>query len=266
MKEDSMSQHIELGVRIARKAGEIMREHFRKDVHVDWKPEDHTPVTIVDTSINQLLLKEVPLVFPNYAIYSEEESLAKESKFAAVCDPLDGTWPFTHGVPTFAFSLGFTEDGNPFAGVIYDPILDRMYTAEKGKGAFVNGKRISVKEWPLKNPEERLSVGISWDYGQRNLSGVCDALIAYPTSFFNLLSAVYMGMLVASGEIAGCIVPVKYPWDVAAIKILVEEAGGKVTDLFGNDQRYDRTVDGFIAAHPAFHEILVDMVRKNVKK
>ncbi|HEY4479725.1 MAG: hypothetical protein A3B99_05290 [Candidatus Yanofskybacteria bacterium RIFCSPHIGHO2_02_FULL_44_12b] len=261
-----MSQHIELGVRIARKAGEIMREHFRKDVHIDWKSEDHTPVTVVDTSVNELLLKEIPLVLPDYAIYAEEKSLAKESRFAAVCDPLDGTFPFTHGIPTFAFSLAFTEDGDPFACIIYDPILDRMYTAEKGKGAYVNGARISVKEWPLKNPEERLSVAISWDYGQRDLSQVHASLQKYPAACFNLLSAVYMGMLVASGEIGGCIVPVKYPWDCAAIKLLVEEAGGKVTDLFGSEQRYDRTVDGFVAAHPSLHQILVGMIQKNVMK
>ncbi len=260
-----MSQHIELGERLARKAGEIMREHFRKGIHVDWKSEDYSPVTIVDKAVNEMLLQEIPPVFPDYAIYAEEESLDRESEYAVVADPLDGTFPYTHGIPTFVFSLAFTKNGDPFACVVYDPILDRMYTAEKGNGAYLNGTRISVKEWPPKNPTERLSVAISWGYGQHDLSKVLDKIVQYPGAFFCVLSGIYTGMLVASGELAAAIHPPKLPWDGASIKLLVEEAGGKVTDIFGNEQRYDKEIKGFIAAPPALHEMLVDLVRNNVK-
>src|SRR3989344_4690210 len=252
-----MSDHIAFGEQLARKAGSNMLTHFRIGVETDWKDSDSTPLTLVDRQNNDLILTEVSKVFPDYSIISEEGSIMKDSEYAVIADPLDGTFGFSHGFPTFVFALAFAHRGLPFASVIFDPTLNRMFTAEHGKGAFLNGSRISVKEWPLKNTKEMITVGLTWIQSQRDCGEVMKKIIAMPGLVFGIASASYSGAMVACGQLVAGIYPVKSPWDGAAVKILVEEAGGKVTDIFGEEQRGDTKNDGFIAAPPRFHDTLV---------
>lgn len=249
---------IDFAKSLASRAGDIMRTNFLKGVQADWKG-DNTPVTAADLSINALVLEEVQNKFPTHSFIGEEGSNLKESESVWVCDPIDGTIPFSSGYPTFAFSLALVERGTPVVGVIYDPILDRLAEAERGGGTKINGVRTSVStEQTLSNRSM-----VSWHISKP--SSTKDALVKNLTErqcrMPKFYSTVYAGLLVSMGTLTAEIYGSTKPWDAAAVKIIVEEAGGKVTDLDGNDQRYDGTIKGFVASNGIVHDELIQAMK-----
>lgn len=249
---------------IARKAGDIIRRDFSLDVRKVWKA-DNTPLTETDLIINQLVIDSVKQKFPSHSILAEEgNDFSKESEYVWVCDPLDGTIPFSHGIPTCTFSLALVHKGESILGVIYDPFMDRMNSAEKGRGAFMNGSRISVSS----NIEIKSSlIGlIQWSDAKFDLSQLEHQLQLKGAKVLNAGSISYMGALVSSGGFTATIFPGDKPHDTAALKVLVEEAGGKVTDIFGNEQRYDRPIKGHVTSNGILHEKLLALVRETIKK
>lgn len=250
---------IEFSISLAREAGEIMKQNFALGMNREWK-EDNSPLTITDQKINLLVLSKIRQKFPEHSILSEEGNDLTDSEFTWVCDPLDGTIPFSHGYPTFCFSLALTIKGESVLGVVYDPICDRMFTAQKGRGAFLNGNRISV------SVEEVLSKTslVAFD-GQSKLPKLRELLRQYGSRVPSLYSCVYASMLVATGEFMGEIFGNSTPWDAAAVKVIIEEAGGKVTSLTGGDQLYNQKINGFIASNGKVHAQLVELVRASIE-
>lgn len=247
---------------IARRAGEVMMDNFSLEVEKNWK-EDNSPVTETDLKVNKMLIEEVRKNYPDHSVLAEEESdLLDGSEYVWVCDPVDGTMPFSHAMPLFTFSLALVQNGQPILGVIYDPVLDRMFFAEKGKGAFLNDEKISVSEnSDLKNAVLNVD-GSGKDVGLDQLD-VLRTLKKKGAHALKLYSVIYGGMLTAAGQFSGTIFLKSTAHDTAAIKILVEEAGGKVTDVDGNDQRYDKKCNGMIASNGLLHDELVEIVNKN---
>lgn len=251
-------------VDLAKKAGAIMRKNFTLGMKKKWQ-FDTSPLTVTDLVINELILSAVKKKFPTHGIFAEEEAYKASGRdYVWVCDPLDGTIPFSHGIPTSVFSLALVHRGESILGVIYDPFLDRLFFAEKGKGAFLNGEKISVSsKSTLKNS---LWGVIDWKGSPYDLSHVTEHLRSKSAHIMNVNSIVYMGALVASGEMAGTIFPGIKPYDTAALKIIVEEAGGKVTDMFGNDQRYDQAINGHLISNSVLHKKLLTLIREHVRK
>jgi len=146
---------------LAKEAGKIMRDNFKFGMKKEWK-EDNTPVTKTDLVINALALERIKKAYPDHGVIAEEGSDFREGdEFVWVCDPVDGTIPFCHGVPTSVFSLALTHKGETIMGVVYDPFGDRMYIAEKGKGAFLNGTKIRVSTHSV---FENAVIGINWSH------------------------------------------------------------------------------------------------------
>ncbi len=258
------SAYLATAISLAKEAGEIMRKNFTLNMQKEWKA-DHTAVTETDLAINELVLKKLKEKYPDHSILSEEgDDFSHESEYVWVCDPLDGTHNFSHGVPTSTFALALTHQGTPILGVIYDPFLDRMFYAEQGKGAYLNGSPIHVSESPLL---KRTVIGLGkWD-GVRNLFPVAEELRNHGVRLVTGLSIHYMSALVAAGEFAATFFSSTAPHDTAAAKILVEEAGGKVTNLFGGSSRYDRDVEGQLTSNGILHEeLLAIMDRVSPKK
>lgn len=262
----------------ARKAGEIMRRHFKLGIKKEWK-EDSSPVTAADKEINAFILKELREAYPDDDIISEEGSDRKEgAAYAWVCDPLDGTIPFSHGIPTSVFSLARVQDGVPVLGVIYDPFMDRMFIAEKGKGARMNEMPIHVSdartcEKQVMGVGMRLTMGM--DLVRRDairrvpydLSGLRTILAQqHFTKIFTLGCTMYVGMLVACGEMVASIFSGTGCHDGASLKIIVEEAGGKVTDILGNEQRYDKPINGLLVTNGALHDQMVGMIHEAIRQ
>ncbi len=248
---------------VAYEAGAIMRENFKLGMNKKWK-EDHSPVTETDHAINSLVIKKINKNFPEHNIISEEgDGVKTASDFIWICDPVDGTHNFSHGVPTSTFVLALTEKGIPILGLIYDPFLDRMFFAEKGKGATLNEKEIHVSQ---SKEFKRTVIGIGKWGGPANLFPVGEELRGRDVRLIAGLSIAFMGALVAAGEFSAILFGGTEPHDTVAIKIIVEEAGGTVTDLYGNIESNGGKIKGQLASNGIIHDDLVSIIKKyNIK-
>jgi myo-inositol-1(or 4)-monophosphatase len=248
---------------LARAAGEIARRGFVRGIAQQLK-DDASPVTEIDLAINRLVIETLIEHYPEYGILGEEESrLAPGQTHLWVCDPLDGTIPFAHGLPTSAFSLALVVDGKPQVAVAYDFHLDRMLTAVRGHGTRLNGEPVAVSSAPLRGSVVDME-GI-WTRalpGAPGIDRLPHTLEAEGARGLKIGSTVYAGMLVATGQIGALVTRGDKPWDIAAITLLVEEAGGTVTDLSGTPVRCDGPGAGAIFAPPHLHASLLAAVHR----
>ena len=242
---------------LAREAGTIARDAFRAGIERRVKP-DGSFVTDTDERINRLVIDRVHERFPDHDIYGEEESDRHGSEYVWVCDPIDGTNSFAHSAPTFVFSLALTHRGRPILGVIYDPMLDRLYSTEDGAPTIRNGEPVSVSS------ADRVSgtlVGACLWHGARyDLAPVIPRFIEARAHVEDYGSIAYMAMLVASGEFSAVVFPGSTGHDMAAAKILVENAGGRVTSFAGTDQPYDGAIDGAILSNGRVHDEIMHLI------
>ena len=225
-----------------------------------WK-SDHTPVTAIDTEVNQLVIETIHAEFPQHSILAEEGSdLTHSREFVWVCDPIDGTFPFMHGIPVSTFTLALVHNGQPILGVIYDPFMERMFVAEKGQGATLNGVAVHTGTDPSMHNK---SIGVVfWKDNLDVMLPVIDKVSHAGGKILNLCSVAYMDALVAVGEFAAVIYPGFSAHDSAAAKVIVEEAGGVFTSLTGEVDRYDRSVHGHIAAaNQAIYDQIQSLLR-----
>ena len=247
---------------LAHQAGEIMRKNFKLGMDKEWKG-DHTPVTETDKIINALVLEEVKKNFPTHSVLSEEgNSILENSEYVWVCDPVDGTHNFSHGIPTSTFLLTLTKNGMPILSIVYDPFMDRLFFAEKGKGAFMNGDPIKVSK--SENVKATV-IGVGKWNKTINLFPVGQELNKRGVRLISGLSVGYMGALVAIGEMSALVFGGNDPHDTSAIQLLVEEAGGKATDLFGKNTRYDQDVEGQLATNGLVHDEILDIIKNFAK-
>lgn len=254
-----MHQYLNTAVEIAATAAEIMLRYFDTGVSADWK-EDDTPVTVADRAINQMVIDRIAREYPEHGVVGEEASYGRRDvSMQWVCDPIDGTVPFMLGIPTNVFALALCEDGDPIVAVITDPYLSRLYAATRDGGAFCNDHRLSVST----KTELRGSM--------MNVSGRADDDPADGTAISRVLDAagvrqmhhhsiLYEVVQVASGMFDAAIYAKSHPWDAAAGALLVTEAGGTVTDITGDQQRYDRTIRGATFSNGLLHDQLVRLI------
>lgn len=257
-------QHKDFAIDLAKKAGGIIRKNFVLGMDKELK-SDGSPVTKTDLAINKMVIDAVQNNFPGHGVLGEEQSnIIENSEYTWVCDPVDGTIPFSHGMPTCCFSLALTHNGESILGVALDPFMDRMVVAEKGKGAFLNGQKIYVsKHKELKGAFISYDVWQTMKYPMPNFIG--DLVFQKNARHWPCGSCVYDGLLLAAGQLDAQIFPHNTAHDVAAMKIIIEEAGGKVTDFWGNEQRYDRPVKGCISSNGLIHRELLDVVQAHLK-
>jgi fructose-1,6-bisphosphatase/inositol monophosphatase family enzyme len=252
-----MNDYLEFAKRLALQAGDIMLQHFHDDVEQHEK-DDKTIVTVADEAINQLVIDEVERAYPEHSVFGEEASSDKHSEFAWVCDPIDGTVPYSKGLPVSVFSLALVQDGVPIVGVVYDPFMKRLYSAIKGGGAFLNDKPIKVSGIGL---ERHAIVNVEWwPEAEYDIDTLCHQLSLDTKAYvLHLGTVIDAACYVAAGRYEACIFAGTNGKnvDIAAVKVIVEEAGGKVTDLFGNEQRYDGDIKGAVISNGKIHTDLV---------
>lgn len=251
-------QYLEFAKQVATKAGEIMKKYFLSELEIDLKAGDEI-VTVADREVNDMVINEVARTYPDHGIDGEEASQHMGREYMWVCDPIDGTNPFAVGLPISVFSLALVVNGVPVVGVIYDPYYDRMYTGIKGAGAFMNQEPIKVSSQNFTGKVARINV--DWwptaDYDTMKpmyeLSKEKNAYMLTPGS------TTHMAALVARGEFAASVFSGTKGKnvDIAAAKVIVEEAGGKVTDLFGEEQRYDQPIKGAVVSNGVVHDTIV---------
>lgn len=255
------SLYLEVAVSLARQAGEIGRTFFATARERSWK-SDNTPVTAADIAINELVIQVISQKFPDHAVLGEEVSNAVASaEYVWVCDPIDGTIPFALGIPTCAFSLGLVRGGVTEVAVAYDFNADRLYTATRGGGAFVNGEPLKAFAADTLRASVTDVEGLWWQgFPVGGLTELPTYLEREGSKILKVCSMVYAGLLVAQGELAGMISRGDKPWDVAALDLIVREAGGRVTNLLGEPLRCDQPIQGCIVCGAGVHETYLRLV------
>ena len=242
---------------VAHKAGEIMLEYFVKDQQEEYK-SDGSPVTVADKLINSMVIKELSAKFPEYGIVGEEESTSDYGMGTKwFCDPIDGTIAYTWRVPTSMFSLGLVVDGEPVLGVAYDPYLDRVYRGVKGQHSYCNDDILRVSDKPLSEgivattaDSIRISRGIPY----------IQKLAETGTHLATYSSAVNKALHVAQGDFVGYIEEMVNGHDVAATQVIVEGAGGKITDLKGNKLDFSKPFKGAVVSNDKVHNQLIKLL------
>jgi myo-inositol-1(or 4)-monophosphatase len=233
---------------IAREAGAKLREFFAQGVETEYKG-DVDLVTVADRTVEKLIKTRLGETFPDHGIYGEEGTRERmQGEFRWYVDPLDGTTNFAHGFPQFCVSMGLEQrpagtaadaDGTLVAAVIYDPLRDELYTAERGQGARLNGRPIKVSRVP-ELAEALLSTG--FPSRKRHASPNVHFYQEFTLRSHGVRRAGSAALdlaYVASGRLEAFWEFNLNPWDTAAGILLVEEAGGKVTDFAGNPFKLD---------------------------
>lgn len=247
-------------IQISKEAGELIRNAFGKSHSVKFKTNELNLVTETDKASEKLITDFIRKKYPTHGILAEEGSeINRKADYLWVIDPLDGTTNFTHGLPIFAVSIGVQKNGETIAGVVYDVMRNVVYSAEKGSGSFENEKRISVS----KNENLGHSVLVTgFPYNIKENPDKATERFAeflkHSRAIRRLGSAAIDFCYVANGVFDGFWEVSLQPWDICAGKLIVEEAGGIVTDFDGN--KIDIFTKRILATNKLVHQKMIDVL------
>ncbi|MDD8016971.1 MAG: inositol monophosphatase family protein [Bacteroidota bacterium] len=258
---------LNVALEAALEAGKFLKYNIGKVKNIERKKGEETNlVTEIDKQSEALIIKKIHQHFPSHAILGEESGAGKNSSdYRWIIDPLDGTTNYTHGLPIFSVTIGVEHDGEIIAGVVYDPNAEEMFSAEKGKGAFLNGKKIRVSSADtLIN--SLLVTGFPYNV-KENPDNVVEHFVNFlpvAQGVRRLGSAALDLAYVSSGRLDGYWEVFLQPWDKAAGILLVKEAGGKVTNFTGDERNiiYDPKT---LATNGVIHELMIDVLKKGMK-
>ncbi len=253
--------YLDTAVRAAKAAGAIQRERLWKEHDIAFKGEINL-VTEVDMACEDEIVRAIRTDYPDHDILAEEQDHgALRSPYKWIVDPLDGTTNYAHGFPWFGVSIALEVEGEIRLGVIYHPMMDELFTAAKGEGAFLNGKRLHVsRREPLKN--SLLATGFPYDRSRENENNF-DNFIAFQMAARAVRRAGAAALdlaYVAAGRFDGYWECKLKAWDVAAGQLLVTEAGGVVTDHGGG--KYSVYHHRILASNGLVHGEMVDVLAR----
>ena len=246
----------------ARRAGGMLRAGLNEEEkHERAKSHRHDPVTVFDGRSEEIIVDAIERAFPDHGIISEEGTgINGESPYRWIIDPLDGTNNFLRGIPHFAVSIALLHGDEYRMGCIYDPMRDELFTATAGGGAKLNGRKIRVSR---QADMDGAMVGVGFSsrpqralYMQSLLPRVIPHARGLRTSGFACLDLAY----VAAGRLDVAWYLSLWPWDVAAGILLVTEAGGRVSDLVG-DELHDPQ-EGIVATNGAIHAAAIALTSR----
>ncbi|MBE9545893.1 MAG: inositol monophosphatase [Proteobacteria bacterium] len=255
-----MSNYREFTIAIAREAGTFLKERLGETLAVKYKGEIDI-VTEVDRMSEEMLISRIDKKFPHHDILAEESAgTDRGSEFRWIIDPLDGTTNYAHGYPVFCVSIALEKENEIILGVIYNPVMEEMFVAEKGEGAFLNGERISVSD-TTELSRSLLATGFPYDIRENPDNNL---------NYFNEMATKVMAIrragsaaldlaYIAAGRFDGFWELRLNPWDTAAGWLLVEEAGGLVTEIFGKD--YCLKSPHILATNRKIHGKMIDVLR-----
>lgn len=256
-----MSDTLKVAVEAAQAAGRILKDRAGRIGEIQYKSEID-PVTEVDLLCEKEIISRIHDQFPDHAILAEESGAsAGDADHVWIIDPLDGTVNYAHGYPCYCVSIGYQCKGEVAVGVVYNPCLDELFVAERGQGATLNDKPISVSTTSdLK--QSLLATGFGYDIAEtednnldhfENFIMACQA-IRRPGSAAMDLCYTAMGRFEGFWEVS------LHPWDYAAGWLMIEEAGGQVTRFDGSLlQMGDRSV---LSSNGHIHQAMVAVLKK----
>lgn len=247
---------LEVAKQAALEAGKIIKKYYLSELKLHDKGHYTNFATAADIESEQKIIEILTKNFPSHNIMAEESGMVdKDSEYTWAIDPIDGTIPFVDGLPFFGVSIGILKENKPFIGVINMVVTDELYWAQKGKGAFLNGKKIQVrKEGNLQNCTIALDIG----HTERiyKLDNFWRPIVEEVRYVYLLGAAVSALVYVAIGKIDAFIIRANV-WDIAAGVIIVEEAGGKITDMHGKAADYTESKPQLICSNGLVHNAIL---------
>ncbi len=249
-------------IEAARAAGAILQERARLGFRIEHKNAVNL-VTDADTQAEQAIIERIREAHPEHQILAEEQGIVvqNDSPYKWVIDPLDGTTNFAHGFPAYCVSIGVEYQRACILGVVFDPTRQELFVGEMGSGAFLNDQPIRVSQTASLNAA-LVVTGFGYDIRETSNNNLdYFARFALRAQGIRRMGAAALDLCyVASGRLDGYWELKLHPWDTAAGVVILEEAGGQVTDLQGNP--YSIYGTGIVASNGQFHNEMVDVLRQ----
>ena len=254
---------LEFAIQTARAAGRLLAERFGRKIEITNKSEIDL-VTESDLASESLIIDRIKTYYPGHSILAEESGASNpqdrepQSDWRWIIDPLDGTTNYAHGYPCFCVSIALEHNGQLQIGVVHDPIRDEMFAAERGQGASLNGRRISVSQ-TVNLGRALLCTGFPYDVRQRNeFARHFASFIMHAQGVRRDGAAALDLAYVAAGRFDGFWEEGLKPWDVAAGALIIEEAGGRLSNYLG--EPLDIFTPPIVASNGLIHEAMMQVL------
>lgn len=249
-------------IEAAKAGGQVLREYFGQNLAIEEKTMPADFFTKADTESEKAILDILKAAYPDYNIYSEEEGETdKGSDYTFVIDPLDGSNNFVTGIPNFSVSIALMKGEDMEVGVIYQPMIDRIYFAQKGKGAFLNNKKISVSD-ETDFHKVSLSYTASYGHSAEEYGNMMKALeMKEPKRVFYNWSVAMDFCYIASGKMEGIINNGCEIYDYLAGKLIAQEAGAVIFDFSGKVEENSKSNQFVIANNKEIANKLLEFVK-----
>jgi histidinol phosphatase-like enzyme (inositol monophosphatase family) len=231
----AFEKEVQLAAELVQEAGGLALEYQRRGITAETK-DDESPVTAADKACEKMIVERIAREFPEDGVLGEEGAQRESPNGRKwIVDPIDGTRDFVRGIPLWAVLIGFEEDGQVVAGAAYSPGQQLLLSASQGGGTWQNGHRLQVSK--ITTPHE--AVLCFNGFNKKSVKGA-NGLLPWVEPFWAVrgLGGSVDAMLVAQGKADVWIEPNAKPWDFAALKILVEEAGGRFGAFDGSNSIY----------------------------
>ena len=257
----NINEVIKFATKISQQTGEILLRPLNRELKITYKKGNiRNLVTEIDQKVENFLVKKITEQYPDHRILTEETGRYGTTKNGLewIIDPIDGTTNFSHGYPFFAISMGLREGNILVGGVVYAPALQELYIVEKGKGAFLNGKSIHVSHVESLK-KSMLATGFGSEHRLANMPNIirfheeAQAVRRAGSAALDLCH-------VAAGRLDGYWEFGLNPWDIAAGVLMVEEAGGKITNTEG--ELINLSEGNIIASNGHIHEEMVSILNR----
>ena len=254
----NLTKEKETAIKAAKEAGKILMENFKKAMTI--KDKGDSLVSDIDLKSERKIIAIIKENFPEHSILSEEEGTEeKKSDYKWLIDPIDGTHNYIRGIPLFGISIALEYKKEIVLGVMYFPYNDELFIAEKGKGAYLNSKKIEVSK---KNELKKALMIFDGALHLRKkekiefLNKVIDSI--FRARIFGVATVDLS--FVATGKADFLVAFSTNPWDIAAGFLILEEAGGKITDFEGN--KWSQYMHEFIASNGLLHEQILKTIKR----
>ncbi|MFH1199409.1 MAG: inositol monophosphatase family protein [Candidatus Omnitrophota bacterium] len=256
--------YLDIAIKAAFKAGSVHKKYFGKAFKVQTKTTSFDLVTTADTEAEDVVVRLIRKKYPAHNILAEEKIYQKtNSEYTWIIDPLDGTNNFASGLPIFCASVGLAYRNKVIAGAIYDVSRNELFYARRNKGAFLNGKRIHINK--AANLGQAIIITGFYYSRDKDMIDTLDTMKRFLRKRIigirRLGSAALDLCYVASGRAAGFWEFTLSPWDFAAGSLIIQEAGGKVTDNCGNNVLPVKKTF-IVASNTKIHSVMLEVINE----
>ncbi len=268
MQLKPLDEWMKLALSCAKGAGELSIRRLKHPLNIKFKTSTADLVTAIDVEVEKWVIERIRERYPEHGILSEEGTHTGNDEYAEtvwVIDPIDGTTNLVHQQQNYVVSIAVYHRGEGVIGVVYDPSRDELFYAQKGNGAYLNGHKLSLPE-TMSLEESLICTSVFWnryasdiglDRAIQELAPKCRGLRLFGCAAMELA-------YVAAARLDAYFSLSLNPWDFGAGRILVEEAGGKLTSLTGEEPSFHKKSSIF-AATPGLYDELADFVRKRIR-